>query len=245
MRSSPEGGAFIRVVETDLAQPAYTVACDEALLVARAEGSIPDTLHIYRRSRPTISLGYFQSLEDCIDVELAGELGIEVIRRVSGGSAIYTDPGQLIYCLAISADEIPESPRESYPLLCRGVVEALAILGLQAEYRPLNDVEVGGRKISGSAQTRKRGVVLQHGTLLVDTDIDLMVRLLKAQRDKRWRARSEITTLKEELGTVPKMKEVRSAMIEGFSISLGRRMAHAPFSRMEHELIEGILKKKA
>ncbi len=103
MRSSPEGGAYIRVVETDLAQPAYTVACDEALLAARAEGSIPDTLHIYRRSRPTISLGHFQRLEDCVDVELAGELGIEVIRRVSGGSAIYTDPGQLIYCLAISS----------------------------------------------------------------------------------------------------------------------------------------------
>ncbi len=132
MRSSPEGATDIRVVETDLAQPAYTVACDQALLVARAEGSIPDTLHIYRRSRPTISLGHFQRPEDCVDVELVGELGIEVIRRVSGGSAIYTDPGQLIYCLAISADEIPESPLESYPLLCRGVVEALAMLGVQA-----------------------------------------------------------------------------------------------------------------
>jgi lipoate---protein ligase len=244
MRSSPEDGAYIRVVETDLAQPAYTVACDEALLAARTEGSIPDTLHIYRRSRPTISLGHFQRLEDCVDVELAGELGIEVIRRVSGGSAIYTDPGQLIYCLAISADGIPESPLESYPLLCRGVVETLAILDVQGEYRPLNDVEVSGRKISGSAQTRKRGVVLQHGTLLVDTDLDLMVRLLKPQRDKRWRARSEITTLKEELDTPAQMKEVRSAMIRGFSLSLGRKMVHAPFSRMEHELIEGMLKKK-
>ncbi len=109
----------------------------------------------------------------------------------------------------------------------------------------MNDVEVSGRKISGSAQTRKRGVVLQHGTLLVDTDLDLMIRLLKAQKDKRWRGRSEITTLKEELGTAPKMKEVRSAMIRGFSLSLGRGMVHAPFSRREHELIEGILKKKA
>ncbi len=229
MRSSPEGAADIRVVETDLAQPAYTVACDEALLVARAEGSIPDTLHIYRRSRPTISLGYFQRLEDCVDVELVGELGIEVIRRVSGGSAIYTDPGQLIYCLAISADEIPESPLESYPLLCRGVVEALAILGVQAQYRPLNDVEVSGRKISGSAQTRKRGVVLQHGTLLVDTDLDLMIRLLKAQKDKRWRARSEITTLKEELGTAPKMKEVRSAMIRRLLLIIGPKDGPCPF----------------
>ena len=67
---------------------------------------------------------------------------------------------------------------------------------------------------------------------------------MKAQRNKRWRARSEITTLKEELGTVPKMKEVRSAMVRGFCISMGRKMAHAPFSRMEHELIEGILKKR-
>jgi lipoate-protein ligase A len=235
----------MRVVETDLAQPAYTVACDEALLAARAEGSAPDTLHLYRRSRPAISLGHFQILEECVDVELAGELGIEIIRRVSGGSAIYTDPGQLIYCLALSADQVPESSLESYPLLCRGVVEALAILGVQAAYRPLNDVEVGGRKISGSAQSRKRGVVLQHGTLLVDTDVDMMVRVLKAQSDKRWRARSELTTLKQELGTAPRMKEVRSAVIEGFSHSLGRRMIHAPFSRREQELIEGMLKGRA
>jgi lipoate-protein ligase A len=242
MRSSPEDVRDMRVVETDLAQPAYTVACDQALLTARAEGSVPDTLHLYRRSRPAISLGHFQRLEDCVDVELARESGIEVIRRVSGGSAIFTDPGQLIYCLALSADQVPESPLESYPLLCRGVVEALAILGVRAAYRPLNDVEVGGRKISGSAQTRKRGVVLQHGTLLVDTDVDIMVRVLKAQGDKRWRARSELTTLKQELGTAPRMKEVRSAVIEGFSKSLGRRMVHAPFSRREQELIEGILK---
>jgi lipoate-protein ligase A len=245
MRSSPEDAKEMRVVETDLAQPAYTVACDQALLAARAEGSAPDTLHLYRRSRPAISLGHFQVLEDCVDVELAGESGIEVIRRLSGGSAIYTDPGQLIYCLAVSADQVPESPLESYPVLCRGLVEALAILGVHAAYRPLNDVEVDGRKISGSAQTRKRGVVLQHGTILVDTDVDIMVRVLKAQRDKRWRARSELTTLKEELGTAPRMKEVRSAVIEGYSKSLGRKMVHAPFSRREQELIEGILKGRA
>jgi len=87
--------------------------------------------------------------------------------------------------------------------------------------------------------------VLQHGTLLVDTDIDLMVRVLKPQGDKRWRARSELTTLKEELGTAPRMKEVRSAVIEGFSTSLGRRMVHAQFSPREQELIEGILKGRA
>ena len=77
MRSSPEGGASIRVVETDLAQPAYTVACDEAILPARDEGSSP-THYTCMPQRPTISLGYFERLEDCIDVEMAGSVGIEV-----------------------------------------------------------------------------------------------------------------------------------------------------------------------
>ena len=111
---------------------------------------------------------------------------------MSGGSAIYTDPGQLIYSLIISADKY-RNPHGTIPLLCRGVVVALEILGVRAEYKPVNDILVDGRKIR-QRPDQESGVVLQHGTLLVDTDFDLMFRLLKAQKDKRWRARSMITS---------------------------------------------------
>jgi lipoate-protein ligase A len=244
MRSSPKRMVDrsnelwpLRVVETDLAHPAYTIACDEALLLARAQGLAPDTLHLYRRSRPTVSLGYFQRAEGCVDLRLADEMGISVVRRLSGGSAIYTDPGQMIYCIVLSEDLVPEAPLESYPMICEGVVKALSSFGLLAEWKPLNDVLVNGRKISGSAQARKRGVVVQHGTVLVDTDLELMLRLLLPQKGKRWRARSELTTLRDELGKAPSMRSVRSALIEGFSKELGRKMVRGTFTSEEHELI--------
>jgi lipoate-protein ligase A len=247
MRSSPEhmdnrGIGDLRVVETDLAHPAYTTACDEAMMLARAQGVAPDTLHIYRRSRPTISLGHFQSAEACVDLRLADEMGICLVRRFSGGSAIFTDPGQLIYCVVMSADLLPEAPLDSYPLICQGVVEALHSFGLGAEWRPLNDVLVGGRKISGSAQSRKRGVIVQHGTLLVDTDLDLMLRILLPQEGKRWRGRDELTTMKEELGKAPDMASVRSALIEGFSKALGRKIVRGALTPEENIMIRELMR---
>lgn len=232
----------LRVVETDLAHPAYTIACDEALLLARAKDLAPDTLHLYRRSRPTVSLGYFQRAEGCVDLRLADEMGISIVRRLSGGSAIYTDPGQMIYCVVLSGDLLPEAPLESYPIICEGVVKALSSFGLMAEWKPLNDVLVNGRKISGSAQARKRGVVVQHGTVLVDTDLDLMLRLLLPQEGKRWRGRSELTTLRDELGKAPSMRSVRSALIAGFSNALGRKMVRGTFTSEEHESIRGLMR---
>ncbi len=249
MRSSPERMVDssieigpLRVVETDLAHPAYTIACDEALLLARAQGLAPDTLHLYRRSRPTVSLGYFQRPEGCVDLRLADEMGISVVRRLSGGSAIYTDPGQMIYCIVLSDDLVPEAPLESYPMICEGVVKALSSFGLLAQWKPLNDVLVNGRKISGSAQARKRGVVVQHGTVLVDTDLELMLRLLLPQEGKRWRGRGELTTLRDELGKIPSMRSVRSALIEGFSKALGRKMVRGTFTSEEHELIRDLMR---
>jgi lipoate-protein ligase A len=152
----------LRVIDTDAAEPSYTAACDEAILLARSRELVPDTLHLYRRSRPVISLGYFQNAESCVYISLAKENGVAMLRRLSGGSAIYTDPGQIIYSITLSADDVPEAPMGSYPILCQGIVLALERLGIPAVWKPLNDVVVEGRKISGSAQTRQHGAVLQH-----------------------------------------------------------------------------------
>ena len=173
-----------RVVDLGRKDPALTAAMDEAILTFRSSGKVGNTISFYSRDRPTVSLGYFEKASECIDVELCRKLGIEVVRRLSGGSAIFTDPGQIIYTVTVSSDLVPESPKESYPLICGGVVNALRSLGIAAEHRPLNDVVVNGRKISGSAQTRKAGVVLQHGTIIVDSDIDLMMRVIRQRPGK-------------------------------------------------------------
>jgi lipoate-protein ligase A len=204
-----------RVVDLGSMDPALTAAMDEAILTFRSNGRVGNTVSFYSRDRPTVSLGYFEKASECIDVELCRELGIEVVRRLSGGSAIFTDPGQIIYTVTVRADLVPESPKESYPLICGGVVNALRSLGIAAEHRPLNDVVVNGRKISGSAQTRKAGVVLQHGTVIVDSDLDLMMRVIR-QRPGKPRSRDDMTSVSLELGRKVGMEEVKDALVTGF-----------------------------
>ena len=204
-----------RIVDLGSMDPALTAAMDEAILTFRSSGTVGNTISFYSRDRSTVSLGYFEKASECIDVELCRELGIEVVRRLSGGSAIFTDPGQIIYTVTVSADLVSESPKESYPQICGGVVNALRGLGIAAEHRPLNDVVVNGRKISGSAQTRKAGVVLQHGTVIVDSDLDLMMRVIR-QRPGKPRSRDDMTTISLELGRKVGMEEVRDALVSGF-----------------------------
>ena len=204
-----------RVVDLGSMSPALSAAVDEAILTFRSKGLVENTLSFYVRDRPTVSLGYFEKASECIDLKLCHELGVDVVRRLSGGSAIYTDAGQIIYTVTIEAGLVPENPKESYPLICGGVVNALRDLGIDAQHKPLNDVVVNGRKISGSAQTRRAGVVLQHGTVIVDSDLETMMRVV-CQRPEKPRKKDDMTSVSQELGGKIEMNEVRTALVAGF-----------------------------
>jgi len=232
-----------RVVDLGRMDPALTAAMDEAILTFRSSGKVGNTISFYSRDRPTVSLGYFEKASECIDVELCRKLGIEVVRRLSGGSAIFTDPGQIIYTVTVSSDLVPESPKESYPLICGGVVNALRGLGIAAEHRPLNDVVVNGRKISGSAQTRKAGVVLQHGTVIVDSDLDLMMRVIR-QRPGKPRSRDDMTSISLELGRKVGMEEVRDALVSGFERAFDITAERMPPDPLELALAKKLSEEK-
>jgi lipoate-protein ligase A len=111
------------------------------------------------------------------------------------------------------------------------VIEALEILGVQAEFKPVNDVLVGGRKISGSAQVRRRQVVLQHGTLLVRTDYERMFSVLRSSK----RPRDGLTSLTEVLGEAPSMATVKDAVVRGFSKALGAEFETGALTEREKE----------
>jgi lipoate-protein ligase A len=224
-----------RVVDLGRMSPALTAAVDEAVLISRSEGLVGNTLSFYTRDRPTVSLGYFEKASECIDLDLCQELGIMIVRRLSGGSAIYTDSGQIIYTLTLGDGLVPENPKESYPLICAGVVNALRGLGIAAEHKPLNDVVVKGRKISGSAQTRKAGVVLQHGTVIVDSDLDVMMSVI-LQRPGKPRRREEMTSISIELGRTVEMDEVKNALVTGFEKAFGITTYRSGLTTGEQEM---------
>jgi len=219
-----------RLVDSGFVSPAESAALDEAILEAHVQGAVPGTLHFYRRSVPTVSIGYFQKAADSVDLLECKRRGVSVVRRKSGGSSIYTDPGQLIYGLVIDGCDVPED-KSAFCAICEALARALSSFGVDALYRPPNDVEVGGRKLSGNAQLVRKGSLLQHGTVLVDTDLatmDAVLRLAPTKDRSVAKPSDRVTTLKSLLGRAPYMGSVKSSIVKEIS-----EMLNADFKKGE------------
>ena len=208
-----------------------------------AKGLMPPTLHFYIRDRPTVSLGYFERVSETVDMDALLQENIFLVRRMSGGSTIFTDRGQLIFSLTIDQGSLPR-PDQAYALACSVLVSALKSLGVEAEHKPPNDVLVQGKKISGSAQTRKHGMLLIHGTMLVDTDLDLMVKVLRPHGDKRSKTRYEMTCLSEEMGRPVGMDEVKQALIQAFANGIDQRVVPIPVNERENGRVKDLIEEK-
>ncbi|HNX46933.1 MAG TPA: biotin/lipoate A/B protein ligase family protein [Methanomassiliicoccales archaeon] len=234
---------MLRLVDSGLCHPLYSVAIEEALLESCSKGLMPPTLHLYVRDRPTVSLGYFEKVETAIDPQVLLDEDVFLVRRMSGGSTIFTDQGQLIFSLTIDQGAIP-NPEDAYALTCGVVVNALESLGVKAEHKLPNDILVNGKKISGSAQTRKKGMLMVHGTLLVDTDLDRMMRVLRPKNDKRSRNREQMTCLRDELDRSPDMNQVKDALVQAFSNELEQRAVCIPVNEREKGRVKALIEEK-
>lgn len=218
-----------------------SMAIDEALLKLNADGKSPNTIRFWRWLPSTVSIGCFQSLEREVDLEVAKRYGVDVVRRITGGGAVFHDyDGELTYSVVCRQEDVPADIIESYKLICGGLVMGFEHLGLRAEFKPVNDVQVNGKKISGSAQTRRWGSVLQHGTVLISPDVRRMFELLRVSPEKisdKFIASvfERVTTVERELGRKPDFEEVRSAMRTGFGASLGVELVESEPTDEEKE----------
>jgi lipoate-protein ligase A len=206
---------------------AFNMALDELLLNSAPE--IGPTIRFYRFSPSAITIGYFQRVEETVNLDEVRKLGIGFVRRATGGGAVYHDErGELTYSVVLPARE---SVLESFKKICNGVVLTLRRMEIQAEFSPINDVVVRKRKISGSAQTRRSGFLLQHGTIMHGTDLDVMERVLLPPKKLAQKGlssmRERVTTAEIELGRGVSFDEVLLNAIEGFSEALGERLEEA------------------
>jgi len=228
-----------------------SMAVDEALLKLNAEGKSPNTIRFWRWFPSTVSIGCFQSVEREVDFDVAKKYDVDVVRRITGGGAVFHDyDGELTYSVVCKQGDVPNDIIESYRLICGGLVRGFERLGLQAEFKPVNDVQVNGKKISGSAQTRRWGSVLQHGTILISPDVRLMFELLKVSPEKisdKFIASvyERVTSVELELGRKPTFDEVRAAMVDGFADALGAEFVESELAQEEFELAEQIEPKYA
>ncbi|GGC12450.1 lipoyl protein ligase domain-containing protein [Cellulomonas carbonis] len=175
------------VVHEGPQSPVMHMALDQALAESVGDGTRRPTLRIWEWGAPAVVIGSFQSLRNEVDPEGAERHGISVVRRISGGGAMFIEPGNTItYSLTVPASLVEGlSFERSYAFLDDWVLGALAELGIQATYVPLNDIASPAGKIAGAAQKRlANGAVLHHVTMAYDIDATKMLEVLRIGREK-------------------------------------------------------------
>jgi lipoate-protein ligase A len=210
----------IRVIDTGVRGGRENVAFDQALIEARNAGRSPETVR-FLRFRPAALVGLHQMLSHEVRLEYCARHGIEVGRRITGGGGLYLDEGQLGWELALERRALGSDLAAIAARICGAAAAGLRRLGVPAEFRPRNDIEVQGRKISGTGGLIDGDTLFFQGTLLADFDTARMVEALRVPVEKLARrdlddARRRVITLREVLGRVPPLAKIQAALLEGF-----------------------------
>ncbi len=237
-----------RLINTIEASGAMQMAIDEAILTFRIKNSVPNTLRFFTWNPSCLTIGYFQSLEKEVDVKNTELQGVDIVRRYTGGGAVFHDK-ELTYSLAVSERDVPQDIIASYQKICSALTKGLERLHINPEFKPINDIVVNGKKVSGNAQTRKEGIVLQHGTILIDVDIKKMFSFLKVPdekiKDKMIQTAEErVSSLKKELGQEVSVEELRGFLIKGFEEAFKVRFKESELTAEEKKLAEKLCQKK-
>ncbi len=217
----------LRVLDTGVMEGRLNIAIGQAIVEAHQAGRVADTLR-FLRFPPTALVGRHQALGQEINLDYCRENGIGVARRITGGGAIFMEPGLLGWELALhrqtlGVKSLPELTRE----LCEAAADGISRLGVAARFRPRNDIEVDGRKISGTGGFFDGDTLFFQGTVLVDMNPTVMVSALRvpqAKLEKRQldSAQQRVVTLRELLGDkTPGLVQIQSALTAAFSDRFG------------------------
>jgi lipoate---protein ligase len=233
-----------RLLDTQPCSAAENMALDEVILEARSRDWIPNTLRFLQFSPPCTLVGYHQAVEQEVRPDYCQDHGIEINRRITGGGGLFWDESQLGWEIYAPRDYsmLPKELDELYAFMCRGAELALAEFGVKAEFRPKNDIEVDGRKISGTGGTELDGIFLFQGTLLVDFDIETMLRALRIPteklKDKEIESVKErVTCLRWALGAAPPLAEIKAAFVRGFANILEAEFEPGSLTALEANLL--------
>jgi len=259
-----------RFLHTGKGPPALNMAIDEAIMLAHAQGLVPPTVRFYGWDPPTLSIGYFQRVEKEVDIQRLRQRGLGFVRRPTGGRAVLHDQ-ELTYSVVVAEHHplMPPSVVESYRVISNGLVEGFRRLGLAARMVPLNgqrkptaigsaacfdspswyELVVEGKKIAGSAQWRQKGVLLQHGSILQELDVDLLLEVLRFPSEAA-RAAMRATLLEKAvpihwLRPPLSWAEMVEAFVAGFEQGLGIRLVEGELTAEEKRLAEQLARRYA
>lgn len=245
-----------RLIELETYDAFMNMAIDEAILRARTESLVVDTLRFYRWKRSAVSIGRFQNADIEVHLKNCAEQGVDVVRRITGGGTVYHDvEDEVTYSLVAARESLKaKGIDEVYSRVYSGITNGLRILGLTPDFnegtvKACPNLTVNGRKVSGSAQCHRRGIVLQHGTILVGARLERMFSCLRVPWAESCMqvvnvAKSRITSLQDELHRKVAVYEVNKALIEGFQRSLSMKLVSGKLTAYEQELAEKLYSQK-
>ena len=256
------------------------MAIDEAIMIAHREGLVPPTIRFYQWSPPAVSLGYFQDLKKEIDIDACTDMGIDIVRRPTGGKAVLHDK-ELTYSFIIRENHplVNDSILETYKKISEGMIRGLSYLGITAELVPLREklesaplgygvkskiphsdiksicfsvpsqyeVQVEGKKILGSAQVRKKEIVLQHGSLLIELEKDKLFSVFNfpsVQIRERLKTRFKATSLEGILKKKINFSELSEILPRGFEEEFGVKLTEGKLTEQEEIISKDLLKNK-
>ncbi len=219
--------APFRVIDTGLRNGRENIAFDQALIEARQADKIPDTIR-FLRFRPSALVGVHQRLRQEIKTDYCRTNGIELGRRITGGGGLYLDEGQIGWELIFDRDTLGvRDLADVTRRICEACALGLNKLGVPANYRPRNDIEVDGRKISGTGGFFDRNLIFYQGTLLIDFDPAKIGACLNVPAEKLAKrdltsATQRVITMREVLGDkLPGLPAIFDGLLAGFKEGLG------------------------
>jgi len=262
-----------RFIDFEYYSPAYNMALDEALLEWNSKDKFPPTIRFYGWNPPTLSLGYFQKIHDEIDINKVKKNNIGLVRRITGGRAVLHDK-ELTYSVIVSEQhpKMPKTVTEAYRVISEGILAGFKELGLNAyfsipeskeEEKALRnphtaicfdtpswyELVVEGKKIAGSAQTRQRGIILQHGSILIELNQNLLLDLFKYPNDRvkqrlQTNFKNKAVTINELLGRTVELEEIKMAFKTGFEKGLNITLEHYELTQEEKGYVEELAKNR-
>lgn len=252
-------------INTGSHDPYYNMAMDEALLNFVSRGEIDPVVRFYTWDPATLSVGYFQRLKKEIDIDKVKEKGFGLVRRQTGGRGVLHDK-ELTYSVIVpeSHPNMPSTITEAYRVISEGLLEGFKLLGFDAYFaiprskeereklkQPRSavcfdapswyELVVEGRKIAGSAQTRQKGVILQHGSLLQDVDVDELFDMFIFKNDRlKEKMKKAFVDKAVAINDIShrhiSIEEMEKAFEEGFK--KGLNIEFKPLSLTENQLAE-------
>lgn len=245
----------LRVIDTGYNDAFLNMAIDEALLASR----LP-VLRLYGWKPAGLSIGYFQDITK-IDIRQCRRLGIDVVRRITGGDAVLHEH-ELTYSFIIDERLMPKGVIDSYKVISKGLLDALSGIGLKVR---MNDkaekdkksaicfnnpswyeIVIGTKKVVGSAQKRINGKILQHGSILLDVDVERLVSLFKIDYKKEMinELKNRVTSINEELKKKMTYGMLSKAMEKGFKDNFKAKIIKDKLTPEESALAEKLSKER-